>query len=517
MRRRTGTLRAYYHRRCNLHSWWRYGDGGDLNVTQARQAPRAALAGPIDREDFFAAQRRHRRAALALSALAAIAVVLVSVPLAAIVFPLLFGIVALLSLLVSAATGSAGVLDILLATGGHFLEGDNALLQGAALGSIVVLPGALLMVAIWLRSLRVLASIEPGRLVELYGARLVRTADFEERQVSNVVEELAIVAGIAPPTVHIVDSEAVNAAAVATAGDDALVLVTRGLLERCDRAETQALLASSVAMIANGDARSTFRWLGAAAAVNVAADLLHGPLAAEARARLRMLLPLLRGGTLAGVRDCALAVELLLGPPPSIPDTPARGRVQTAFLFPFLMASAMFNLVTFLADLLFLSPALTLLMRRRRYLADATAVQLTRDPDSLARGLNLTVNRTAADGWPLARFSPIFLVAPTSFTSGERSIGQSFGTHPEVAARHRRVVRMSFSPRSSGRSTQAAFVRTSQFRDWLGLVLAALALVLTVLLVPLMLYLMILVTLLALGVGMVWVLILLLPVRWLLS
>lgn len=158
-----------------------------MNVTQTTQAPSAALAGPIDRDNFFAAQRRHRRAASALSALAAIAVVLVSVPLAAMVFPLLFAIVALLSLLVSAATGSAGVLDALLATGGHFVAGDNALLQGAALGSIVVLPGALLIVAIWLRSLRVLASIQPGRLVELYGARLVRTADFEERQVSNVV------------------------------------------------------------------------------------------------------------------------------------------------------------------------------------------------------------------------------------------------------------------------------------------------------------------------------------------
>jgi hypothetical protein len=273
-------------------------------------------------------------------------------------------------------------------------------------------------------------------------------------------------------------------------------------------------------MIANGDARSTFRWLGVAAALNVAADLLHAPLAKEARARLRTLLPILRGGTLAEVRDGAPAVALLLGPPPSIPDAPERGRLQTALLFPFLMASAMFNLVGFLADFLFLSPALALLMRRRRYLADATAVQLTRDPDSLARGLNLTVNLTinltASDDWPLARFSPIFLVAPTSFTSG-RPIGQSFGTHPEVAKRHRRVVRMSFLPRSAHRSAQEPFMRASEFRDRIGLVLGALAFALMVLLVPLMLYLMIMVTLLALGVGMMWVLLVLLPVRWLLS
>ena len=315
-----------------------------MNVTRPTHAPSAALAGPIDRDNSFAAQRRHRRAASALSALAAIAVVLVSAPLAAIVFPLLFAIVALLSLLVC---------------------GDLA--------------------------------------------------------------------------------------------------------------------------------------------------------AKSAGARLRTLLPLLRGGTLAEVRNGALAVELLLGPPPSIPDTPARARVRTALVFPFLMASAMFSLVTFLADHLFLSPALALLMRRRRYLADATAVQLTSDPDSLARGLNLTVNRAAADGWPLARFSPIFLVAPTGFTSGERPIGQSFSTHPAIATRHRRVVRMSFLPGSSSLSSQEPFLRTSEPRRWLGLALASLALTLAVLLVPLMLYLMILVTLLALGVGTVWVLIVLLPLRWLLT
>jgi hypothetical protein len=78
------------------------------------------VPGPIARDDFFAAQRRHRRAAHALSALAAIAVVLVSVPLAAIVFPLLFGIAALVSMVASAVTGGASLVDRLLATGVAF-------------------------------------------------------------------------------------------------------------------------------------------------------------------------------------------------------------------------------------------------------------------------------------------------------------------------------------------------------------------------------------------------------------
>jgi Zn-dependent protease with chaperone function len=489
----------------------------NLNPTTERSTEYPAVPGPIARDDFFAAQRRHRRAAQLLSAFAAIAVVLVSVPLAAIVFPLLFGIAALLSMVASAATGGASLMDRFIATGGHFAEGENAVLEAIVLGLIIVLPGALLLLGIWVRSLKVLASVEPAQLVEIHGARLTRANDFEEQQLSNVVEELAIASGIPPPIVRIVDSESVNAAALAPGARGALILVTRGLLDRCDRGETQALLASSVAMIANGDARTAFRWMGTAAAFNVAADLLHGPLAAEARMRLRTVLQLLRSGTLVESRDSVRAVELLLGSPPSIPDDPKRGRVKIALVFPFLMASAMFNLVGFLANLLFLSPALALLMRRRRYLADATAVQLTRDPESLLRGLNNTVNRTASGDWPLARFSPLFLVAPTSIASGDPPIGQSFGTHPSVGARHRRVVRMTLLPQSQESSIRTTFAGMSGLRGWLVGSLSLAIVVLMVLLVPLMLYLMIAVTMLALMVGMMWVMIVLLPLRWLLT
>jgi Zn-dependent protease with chaperone function len=490
--------------------------------TAERSTHYPAVPGPIARDDFLAAQRRHRRAAQTLSAFAAIAVVLVSVPLAAIIFPLLFGIAALLSMIASLATGGASVVDRLMATGGHFAEGENAVLEAIMLGLIIVLPGALFLLAIWARSLRVLASVEPAQLVEIHGARLARAADFEEKQLSNVVEELAIASAIPPPTVRIVDSEAVNAAALASRESGALILVTRGLLDHCDRSETQALLASSVAMIANGDARAAFRWMGAAAAFNVAADLLHGPLAAEARVRLRTLLPLLLSGTLVDSResasgDGARAVDLLLGPAPSIPEDPTRGRVKIALVFPFLMASAMFNLVGFLANFIFLSPALGLLMRRRRYLADATAVQLTRDPESLAHGLSRTVNRTASGDWPLARFSPLFLVAPMNIGSRDPPLGQSFGTHPSVAARHRRVVRMTLLPQGPKSSIRATFAGISGFRGWLAASLTLFAGVLMVVCVPLMLYLMIMVTMLSLMVGMMWVMIVLLPLRWLLS
>jgi Zn-dependent protease with chaperone function len=479
------------------------------------------IAGPADREDFFAAQRRHRRAALLLSWLAGFAVVLVSVPLAAIVFPLLFFVLALLSMLAKVVTGAPSLVDLILGTGGHFAEGPNALFEAMQLGLFIVLPGSVLMLWMWRRILKVLGSLDTARFAELFGARLLQAGDLEERQVANIVEELAIAAGIAPPAVRIVDSDSLNAVALVPRADAALVLVTRGLLNGCNRAETQALLGSTIAMIANGDAQAAFRWMGVAGTFNVAADLLHGPLAKDARERLKVLVAPLRSGSLAdasgeSLPEAARAIELLLDPPPSIEHDESRGRLKIALVFPFLMASAMFNLVGFLANLLFLSPALALLTRRRFHLADATAVQLTRDPDSLAAGLNLTVNHTAAADWPLARFRSVFLVAPTGIASND-PLGQTFGTHPTVARRHERVMRMLGMTGSSQGANPSPLSGVSGPRRLLVGVLLALLTVLLIALVPLMLYLMIAVTLFALVVGMLFVMIVLAPLRWLLG
>jgi hypothetical protein len=255
--------------------------------------------------------------------------------------------------------------------------------------------------------------------------------------------------------------------------------------------------------------------MGVAGAFNIAADLLQGPPAVEARDRLKALIPALRGGTLVDatgepVPQAARAIELLLGPPPTVPDQyEGRSKLQTALVFPFLFASAMFNLVGFLANLLFLSPSLAMLTRRRVYLADATAVQLTRDPDSLAQGLNLTVNHTAAKDWPLARFRSVFVVAPDRSDSGI-PIGQAFGTH------HDRVVRMGAMAASPNAPASPLSGVSGPRRLLVALLLTLLA-GLIVILVPLMLYLMLAVTLLALVVGMLVVMIVLAPLRWLLG
>ena len=107
--------------------------------------------------------------------------------------------------------------------------------------------------------------------------------DLEERQLRNVVEEMAIAAGLQPPRLRIIDSDVVNAGAVGVGVDDVTVLVTRGLLDTLDRDETQAVVGHVVGSIGNGDLKivsiifSIYQTWGALAL------LVNAPFAASSR------------------------------------------------------------------------------------------------------------------------------------------------------------------------------------------------------------------------------------------
>ena len=119
--------------------------------------------------------------------------------------------------------------------------------------SLLVLPGALAIFALWLANRRLLRDVAIGHALEQTGSRAPNERDLEERQLRNVVEEMAIAAGLQPPRLRVIDSEVVNAGAVGVGVDDATVLVTRGLLDKLDRDETQAVVGHVVGSIGNGD------------------------------------------------------------------------------------------------------------------------------------------------------------------------------------------------------------------------------------------------------------------------
>lgn len=77
----------------------------------------------------------------------------------------------------------------------------------------------------------------------------------ENRQLATIVETLALTAGIQVPKIGIIESRARNAFACGLHADNAVVVVTRGLLETLNRDELEAVIAHEITHIMNGDIR----------------------------------------------------------------------------------------------------------------------------------------------------------------------------------------------------------------------------------------------------------------------
>ncbi|KGM55229.1 peptidase M48 Ste24p [Lysobacter daejeonensis GH1-9] len=89
------------------------------------------------------------------------------------------------------------------------------------------------------------------------------TRDPSLRRLRNVVEEIAIASGVAVPKVFVMEHEgAINAFAAGYAPSDAAVAVTRGALERLNRDELQGVIAHEFSHILNGDMRLNIRLIG---------------------------------------------------------------------------------------------------------------------------------------------------------------------------------------------------------------------------------------------------------------
>ncbi|MCW8963255.1 MAG: M48 family metallopeptidase [Gammaproteobacteria bacterium] len=102
-------------------------------------------------------------------------------------------------------------------------------------------------------------------VAEMVGARKVSrdTLDAKEKQLINVVDEMAIASGVTVPQVYIMDEEmGINAFAAGYKPNEAIVAVTRGTLEQLDRDELQGVIAHEFSHILNGDMRINIRLMG---------------------------------------------------------------------------------------------------------------------------------------------------------------------------------------------------------------------------------------------------------------
>jgi len=195
-----------------------------------------------------------------------------------------------------------------------------------------------------------------GAVARSLGGRQVTAASDDplDRRLLNVVEEMAIASGSPAPEVYVLDEEeGINAFAAGHRPQDAAVAVTRGALERFGRDELQGVVAHEFAHILNGDMRLNIRIVGVIfglfALSVVGRILLHSAL------RGRML----RGGRGRGGGGAALGVILL-----------GVAVVVIGYI------GAVFGRLIQAA-----------ISRQREYLADAAAVQFTRNPDGIAGAL----------------------------------------------------------------------------------------------------------------------------------
>jgi len=135
---------------------------------------------------------------------------------------------------------------------------DPKLLLYVALGTLgVVIIGSLYKTAALAKGGSAVAESLGGRLVN------PNTTHPDERKLRNVIEEMAIAAGVPVPKIYVLDDEkGINAFAAGHAPGDAAIGVTRGCMTLLNRHELQGVIGHEFSHILNGDMRLNLRLMG---------------------------------------------------------------------------------------------------------------------------------------------------------------------------------------------------------------------------------------------------------------
>ncbi len=275
------------------------------------------------------------------------------------------------------------------ATGESFT--DPSLFGMVSLGVIVVVAlGAIYRIAELSRG-------GGGVVAQMLGGRQIAptTTDLREQQLRNVVEEMSLASGVPVPDIYVLDDEAaINAFAAGNTPGDAVVAVTRGTLEKLDRDQLQGVVAHEFSHILNGDMRLNLRLMG----------VLNGILLLAILGRIVFEIGARTGG--------------------SSRDNDGKARLPL-----FAVGAALWlvgSIGVFFANLIKAAVS-----RQREFLADASAVQFTRNPDGIAGAL-----------WKIGKDGSTLASARASEASHlffGNGLGESFtslfATHPPLEER----------------------------------------------------------------------------------
>lgn len=242
-----------------------------------------------------------------------------------------------------------------------------------------------------------------GRVVaETLGGRLLppNTDNADERKILNVVEEMAIASGTPVPPVYLLEEEGINAFAAGYSPADAVIGITQGCIELLDRHELQGVVAHEFSHILNGDMRLNIRLIGILYGILVLGIIGYHLLRTVSRTGYRRR---------SGKNNGALPLLLLGG------GLTVIGYVGTFFG----------NLIK------------AAVSRQREFLADASAVQFTRNPEGIGGALKKIGG--AVSGSKIAHPS----AAQASHLFFGQAVTPLFGgllaTHPPLSDRIQRI------------------------------------------------------------------------------
>ncbi len=234
-----------------------------------------------------------------------------------------------------------------------------------------------------------------------------------ERKVLNVVEEMAIASGIPVPPVYLLEEPSINAFAAGHRIDNAVIGVTRGCIEQLSRDELQGVMAHEFSHIVHGDMRLNIRLM----------SVLNGILFISIIGNY-----VVRGSALSSRRNNNAAGNLALG----------LGLIAIGYIG------------VFFGNLIKASVS-----RQREYLADASAVQFTRNPKGISGALKKIGGFT--EGTEIKH--PRAQEASHMFFGSALNLSSMLATHPPLDQRIKRIdpsFNGKFEPVTAMSSTAAA-------------------------------------------------------------
>ncbi len=243
-------------------------------------------------------------------------------------------------------------------------------------------------------------------LASFAGARPANPASLAERQFIDVVEEMAIAAGVPTPRAMVVDTPALNAFASGYSPQRAMITATSGIIALCTREELQGVVGHEMGHVADYDVRYTTVVAAMAGVMVLLAHFLGN--VAGWTFRWGGVVPYRsRGGRSDGASGIRIALTL----------------VVLVLLAVVLVVAPLAARVVQMA-----------ISRQREYLADASSVKLTRDPAGLMHALQRLAQSETTIAPKNSPVSALCIAEPKG-----SHFSDLFSTHPPIADRIARL------------------------------------------------------------------------------